>query len=308
MYDTIKYFTYFLNFSSVITMIFGSIGNCLVYKLYSSVSFKKFSLSIYFRTISIIDSLNMLNIFILYIRHQFGIDLSQSIRLFCTFQTYLTYIPGAISAWLMVFVSVDRFFKIGYPRRLQVIFNKNIQLAIIVTTIVFNYVYYSFITWNSMIVMNNATNESICFENVNYSLLNWMDFYNSTVIPFLLMILLSLAIIYHVLKSRLKIMAKNSEGQRIRGRDRKFATGLISLNFMFLMLNLPIVIFNLFTIDVDSDTLNVLSYFTILLYYLNSAIGFYVQLIMNSLFRTEFLVLLRLNKVQGTEIATITAF
>lgn len=158
-------------------LFFGSIGNFLVYKIYSSPALKKLSLSIYFRIISIIDTLNLTNLIFLYLRKQFGIDLNQSIAILCALLSYNTYTQGAISAWLMVIISLDRFFKIVYPRRFPILFNKSIQLTGIFTTLTFNYAYYSFITWNSMIlVVNNLDDTNNLTINVTTDRFCWQKF------------------------------------------------------------------------------------------------------------------------------------
>lgn len=305
MSSTIEVLTVFLNYFSLTILFWGLIGNILVYKIYSSDAFKKFTLSIYFRSIAIIDSLNLLNLILIFLNQQFQIDLSQSIGLFCLLQTYMTYTLGAISAWLMVIVSFDRFFKIGYPKRFSLFFNKKIQLTLIIVANVFNFAYYSFITWNSFLLAPvNDTNQTTtsCSQNYDVSMLGWMDFFNSTVLPFVLMISLSSGMIFFVIRSRLRVRLKDeSQRPRMSTRDRKFAIGLITLDFLFLTLNLPVVVFYFYYYNVQQNpTDDLINYFLNQLYYFNSAIGFYVQLVINSIFRAQFLAFLGLNPRNGS--------
>jgi phosphotransferase system glucose/maltose/N-acetylglucosamine-specific IIC component len=91
----------------------------------------------------------------------------------------------------MVAISNDRFFNITYPNRFPFLFSKKFQLAFIFILIGLNYIYYSFLTWNSYLISNNITNitmvQSSCQVKYDYLLLAWIDFLNSTAFPFVFM-------------------------------------------------------------------------------------------------------------------------
>jgi hypothetical protein len=289
-----------LNCTSIFIIIFGSIGNFLVYKIYSSAALEKYSISTYFRALAIFDNLTLVSLFSVYLTNQFGIDFSQSIEFFCKFQTYFAYTNGPISAWLMAVISLDRYINIVFSKRFPIIFNKYFQLGVICSIVAFNYVYYSFLTWNSYLVSSdNGTNVTICNISYNYVVIAWMDFFNSTVFPFLLMIVFSLALILSIQKARARIHANNDHRMSnviLNLRDRKFALTIILLNFLFLTFIGPVELFNIFDnfgFSVDNMVLyNLVAYATLQPYYLNYAIGFYAQMIVNKTFRKEFLRLI----------------
>lgn len=148
---------------------------------------------------------------------------------------------------------------------------------------------------NCFIFLDNSTGaiEAHCRQISDSSALVWMDLFNSTLLPFLAMIILSIALIYCVRLVRSKVKS---------GRDNKFAISIITLNFMFLILNLPIVIDDLVSLD---STRSVLYYFIQSLYYYYFAIGFYTQLVVNSDLRHEFLKLFQLRVAAQDERSTI---
>lgn len=287
-----------LNYVAILIFIFGIIGNMIVFIIYYSAAIKKYSISNYFRAVAIFDNLTLLNLFSLYMTNKFGIDLTKSIDFFCKFQAYFLYTNGPISTWLMVAISIDRYFNIAYPKRFPLLVNNNFQLVVIFTIIVFNYIYYSFLTWNSFLFNSsaNGTNITTCITNVDYLITAWMDFFNSTILPFLLMIFISLALILSIQKSRAKIHNSASKNAGLSRRDRKFAITTLSLNLIFLILLGPVEFYGIFNNTNDpanSAYNNMIDYIALELYYLNYAIGFYVQLVVNSLFRNEFLRFLK---------------
>lgn len=294
-----------LNYISIFIYIFGSIGNILVYKIYSSAALQKYSMSTYFRAIAIFDNLNLISLLAIYFINQFGIDLSHTIDFFCKSQVYFTYTNGPISVWLMVAISIDRYFNIAYPKRFPILVNKKFQLMIIIGLFLFNYVFYSFIIWDSFLVVTsstNGTNVTMCKNNYNNFVIGWMDFFNSTAVPILLMIIFSWALILSIHKSRTRIHHANNKGTS-NVRDRKFAMTSLSLNLIFLILLGPVELFNIvtatagFTLTSSTLNYNLIAYVISEPYYFNYAIGFYVQLVANSVFRKEFLKLLKKSKL-----------
>lgn len=112
-----------------------------------------------------------------------------------------------------------------------------------------------------------------------------MDLMNTSVLPFIGMFILSIALIVCVYRSRSRI---NSN------RDNRFAVSAISLNIMFFVLTCPIVIY--YTITTYEES--ILNRYAYLLYYSYYGLGFYMQIIANRDFRNEFLSLINLKVVR----------
>ena len=129
----------------------------------------------------------------------------------------------------------------------------------------------------------------ICKTNYNAQVLQWIDFFNSTILPFIAMFFLSFALIYFVQKSRSRV---NSNSKR----DNKFAIATVALNLIFFILNLPIVIYDLYM--VSAGTNHMMDYISSILYFFYYSIGFYTQLVVNSEFRKEFYKMLNLTTIK----------
>lgn len=136
-----------------------------------------------------------------------------------------------------------------------------------------------------------------------------MDLFNSTAIPFAGMLILSTLLIYNVRLSRIRVHGTNAVTSVSTSRlkslksDNRLAVSVISLNTLFFILNLPIVIYDIFTADVTPDDLT--DYAVNILYYAYYSIGFYTQMVVNREFRLEFLKLLNLRVIEipMTEVA-----
>lgn len=137
------------HFLIISVFIYGVIGNFLCYKIYSSLPFRKQSVSIFFRTIAIIESIVLVNALFKFMSFKYEIYLAELNSFFCMFKSYFFYSIGPIAPWLMVFVSIDRFVSITYPKRFEFMFKLPFQIAVILFVCVFNFSFYSFITWNT---------------------------------------------------------------------------------------------------------------------------------------------------------------
>ncbi len=148
--------------------------------------------------------------------------------------------------------------------------------------------------------------------NVNGNL-DWMDLFNSTIAPFVFMIFftsLTVKLLFNVrnkLKRRKVYDSKNrfsknktknvknhenqraySESNTTRSRDTKYAITSVTLNFIFFILNIPICVFQLVRDYGTSNTEILVDYIVSMLYYINFGSLFYINIMVNSIFREEF--------------------
>jgi hypothetical protein len=228
----------------------------------------------------------------------------------CQILDFSQYGLNAIPGWLLVAVSIDRFINIAYPRRFTFFFNRSFQWALIACVTIYQPIYYSFMIWNSQLQSSGSTADTAdngtvivtvtCVNNAA-QLLGWMDLFNSTIVPFALMIGFSAALIYHIKKSRNRINIATQQGHnRERARDRKFAVTALALNFIYLAFNLPVVIENLLVayLTIEQGVGNFLYFFIATLFYTFYATDFYVQFVANSIFREQFFLLFKLRVVR----------
>lgn len=122
-----------------------------------------------------------------------------------------------------------------------------------------------------------------------------IDLINASIIPFIGMFVLSIALIICVCRSRMNFSTMTS-------RDNRFAVSAISINIMFFVLTFPLVLYDLITYNSY-----LLDDFAYVLYYAHYGFNcFYMQLIVNRDFRDEFLRLVKLKAVRNDNTSDTT--
>ena len=140
-----------LHFLALNLIIFGFVGNVLCYKVFSSTRLQNYPVSVYMRAISIFDSVMLINAIVYFMDQKFKLNLSLLSDFFCKFKFYFSYCNGPISPWIIVVVSLDRYLSIAFPKRFTLFMKSRFQISIMGAIFIYNYVLYSFMTWNSVL-------------------------------------------------------------------------------------------------------------------------------------------------------------
>jgi hypothetical protein len=168
---------------------------------------------------------------------------------------------------------------------------------------IFNFFYHINIPFSfDAVSFNNST---ICYyvNDESRLIVSYMDLVNFVLLPFLLMICFSSLLIGSIYKVRKRVRLNNSgrEKKRIR-RDIKFAISLLSMNLLFILLNLPLEIDLFLPYYNNNDIYAILTY----VFYLSYAVNFYCVLFTNSLIRKEFFYLFKNEKINQITTRKIT--
>lgn len=106
---------------------------------------------------------------------------------------------------------------------------------------------------------------------------------NSTLIPFLLMFICSVALIHYIFKMRKRVKYQSSKESKSHVKDIQFSVTILLMNVNFLVFNLPICVLNFISVApflLESR----FDYFFYSQYFFN----FYIYLFFNKLFAREF--------------------
>lgn len=276
-------------------LITSIVSNIFIILVYSRKRFQKVHTRNIWRLLSLVDIFCCLQIIKHLSYNLFGIKLYTFSIYTCKFITYFSYF-SSISAWLHVYLTCERFFSILFPSFNTLIRRK--QVCITALIFASNILFYSQRFFLSGIVTKQ--NETYCGNMLDSSLkiFMWIDLLNSALIPFILMFLCSMYLTVYVLDQRKRIQKNTQSTMEMKNRklkrDIKFSLTLIFLNFAFIALNLPINIY--FIVDSDSYI-----WYSILddLYYSCYAVNFFIYFSFNSIFREEFLIMMRLKNYQS---------
>ena len=288
----IKYFAYFY----LTSISFGLIGNLLSFLVFSRKQFNNTIFNVYFRLITITDSASVLTQLNYSLKLGFNIDIKLISNLSCKLLDYFIYSSCPISSYILVYISFDRMLNVTCPNEFKLRHNKLIQLSICLFIILFNLIYYLPILFYRKLdiqsVFQNHTNQTELIRKCIYTdnrFIYWMDLFFSTIIPFIFMCLFTSITIIFLFRSK-----KRTNG--ISSRDVKFAITSITLNICFFLFLFPLTLFLLLGIymDLNNDRLYELKFIMLLtIYSINYSNMFYVNLIVNSIFRNELVLMFK---------------
>ena len=285
----------------LITLI-GLITNTISFVIFSGKKFQNSIFSTYFRFLLLFHTLNLISPSNKLLEWNFDFYFSQLSNFSCKIRYWFFYVNFAIAAWFQVIISIDRYLAISLPTKF--ILRKKFQFQIITSFIIIGFnccmyipslMYYLKINNESSPIINQTTKSNYkCTSPGIWA--DFMDLFQSTVLPFCLMILFTLLTIRTVFKSR-RSSTNSSLSSVNKSKDIKFAFTSILTNIIFILFNLPV-----FLVDLINDytkvtdglfdvylVFNAISYFV---YYSNNFLTFFINYYVNSMFKKELLIVL----------------
>ena len=124
----------------------------------------------------------------------------------------------------------------------------------------------------------------------------YVNLLNAHLLPFTIMLATALISIRLIRQSKKKIERRGNLCMRFKRsrRDVKYAVTTIVFNVSYIVLRLPLVVVSIYGYTNVAST-NLVQ-FILLLYFMNSSFSFMVHLVSNSLFRQEFLLMIKANR------------
>lgn len=229
--------SYIVAYYALTLMIMGTTLNLLTFIILCRSSFRDTKTRPtlhYMRTIAIFDILMLFGWNLdhyLVIAHNFYI-LKYSLGS-CKFICFLSYITPQTSAWLRVFVSLDRYLSLS--RRTRTWFNqsKPILITIICVVVVFILLNLHILIFGCYYRKNNI----ISVQAQSYRIYPLWDYVNLGVYncaPFICLVLLNSGVIYHLVELRRTTTIQNS-----RIRHRPITLTLVITTLLFLIMTIP---------------------------------------------------------------------
>ena len=258
----------------------GFLANSIGFVVFSR-SFTRLRLRNLFRTIAIIDMINLLNFLLIYLEKVYSIRLRNSSEFLCRFLSYMYYVANSIAAWLLVCLSFNRFasLRINSTRVVIKKYGKIILFLIFLVNIGLYSVVLAFTSLNR--------EKMICFSRIGTL---WFHFGNLCCL-ILITVTVTLLNIHYVLKLKKKIHSECVRRSKRLAKNIHYVITTVVMNFLFVLFYLPVVVALIVEKNEDQFTLwlNILE---------NSINGlhFYVLIVFNSFFRRECLVLFGITK------------
>jgi hypothetical protein len=184
--------------------------------------------------------------------------------------------------------------------KLNFLKSKKSQFIIIALAVLFNVILYFPVLISSGFIRipygNNITIQLCDITSFPYWKVYNLITFVETLLQFLIMTLISLAILRLLAKSRQTMEASmGRELHQRRSRDVKFSVTCLTLNLVFGLFRLPLLIVYYMYYSGAGADINGL-YVTAVFFYMDFSIGFLVFIVSNKMFRNECLVFFRLRQ------------
>ena len=278
----------------------GFIGNLLSIIIFSRKTFRNNSISTYCTALAIAELLTLIqlvNIVYIFTNNSYLMDLNTA---YCKISHTAVILVSAIPPFIMIAFSVDKLLSMR-TSSIALLKKKWLQWSIVAGIVLFHiglYMYYPILVKRTEIFPGYFICDvnSIGFFTIHMTLI----IIETCLIPFVILMITSILTIRVLIKSSNSIERIGKLTKERKSRDRKYAISSMTLNIILIVLKLPLTIFYIlfaFYSYYDVYYYNIAT----LLFFLNASLGFFVHIITNSLFRREFLVLLRLVKNRNNE-------
>ena len=286
-------------YSAILTVVLiGLVGNILTFLVFSRKKFQKNSISVYCRALAIFDS------FIVYIAvvqvyfifySTFLAMLSDSM---CKLYFFVTLPFSSIPGWILIAFSIDKILnlrKVGNTMKRPII-----HYSIIAAIVISNLLLYIEVPIFIKLTPVNVFGMTLMVCDTGFlsfsEALNVVFLIEGSLLPFVLLCISSLFTVKLLRDSRKQVAAISSSVDKRKRREIKFAITSIAFNVLFIVLKMPLLICSIIGYG---EANFIFEQFANFFFYSNFSIGFFIHFASNSLFRSEFLLMLRLQNPDG---------
>jgi hypothetical protein len=281
-----------------IVFLLGINGNLLSSILFSATKLNHTSCGIYFLLLSIFDSLALIG----GLHHclTIGYHVEVPNAAYCRARNFLLYISMDMASWMVVAISVDRYFKVKFPIKARIYGTRKLSIIVsCILIVVFIIKNFHLLT----IFIGNFTDDAAdnCDPNPDYpsyvfffkNIWPWIDLTTYALLPFITVALCNASIIRDQYKRRVKL--------RNRNLDLSLIILLLVSSISLILCNLPItilaVIYPYISLSYDTNDLydGVAFAFDLLRLpaYASLALNFYLYYYTSILFRQQTIILFR---------------
>ncbi len=305
---------------SPIILFLGLTGNVMSFVIFSTTSQRYSIFSFLLRILSVVDSFVLCSSLTrFWIIGQFDVDIRTINIVACRMDSFLLYASSDMSGWVLSVVAVERLIAVAQPHKHQTLFNKKTVtvtlICISLSLIAVNCPMFFMLNINLKILGNDTTqscsgNDS--FKYLYYKVWPFMDMLVFCIIPFTIISLSNLSIIYNILKfvSRRNIISSaNQQGNRVSS----VTITLLLVSFVYLVCTFPIVLLNVIW-DNGAKTLEESAmrklYFNLadLLWTLNCSINFLLYCVTGPDFRKELMKMFMKMKQNILRLETVQTY
>ncbi|ELT94867.1 hypothetical protein CAPTEDRAFT_205369 [Capitella teleta] len=311
---------YLMTYAPPVLLLIGTMGNILSIVILTRQSLRKYATYMYLAVLAVADTLVLyLGLLRLWLGEITGSDIKDRSNISCKMINAIGYTCSDFSGWLIVVVTIERFFAVCRPLKAPS-GGEHRQRAykVVVSLFVVLFLMNSHFFWTVEVKQTTlGTGEEVyhCAGGDQYkTLINdiwpWVDTVVYSFLPFVIILTLNVLIVLQVVKARRDRRSMQTPGSRLPSHRHfvrtnpadsggKITVMLMSISVTFLLTTLPVSIANIFVkyLSMDSDLSTMLNYqlvrtITVLLMFTNHCINFFLYCATGQKFRKQLLWLL----------------
>lgn len=290
--DPLKLFGYYI--FPLIVIVVGTIGNILSLIILSHKTMNKIGPRHMYIYVFLADSVCLIFLLFNVLQVNYGIDLTIISLSGCKIFWYLEIQFSAFSPFFLVYISFEKVISMRYPSKRFFFRNSQNQFIFFLIVFAYNSVGYLQIVYFYTIlkVSDNQTNTTILICDVRDDQSRLIAYYFDTInrvyVPFVLMGICSIFLVISIIRLRKRVSESlRSNNHKRFKKDIQLMFSLLVLNFVYILLNLPSII------ALITSFSSSFSFFTIYILYSVYGINFFILLINNSLFRQQFITIVK---------------
>lgn len=293
-----------LTYALPVIIIMGTIGNMLSFLVLVRCQMRNTSVYFYLMTLAVADTCVLyLSAFKTWIRLIVGYELLHESDGVCKVVNFLNLFWLHLSAWLIVFVTVDRFVVVWFPFKASsvcTVTRSRVATTVLVIALI---AYNSHFFWTYQLYVHPKYGTPTCgppesMRRFMFGEFEFLKLSTYSLIPFAIILVLNVAIITRLhwrpflLRGRSGDTTSTFSGasrteSATYGRQAKVTYMLVAVSFAWLVLTLPNAIHMFISKLVNADTSHMFRAISFLLMYTNHAINFYLYCITGKKFRRE---------------------
>ena len=328
MFDSQEYIQNKLNltkqinlYSSLVFFTIGFVFNSISLIIFNRGPFKKLGIGFLFTILTFLEIGSIIDGWVIYLLPpSLNFTIEGLSDFTCRFLTYLRRVILHCTSWSHVIITLDRYLTvkfsqkfINYKTKKNMVITHLVVFTIIALIDIENLFYEMKIT-NSISNSTKNSNSTIvkitstCTANYAISFSsNLVSVLLRNFLPFLIMIILNIAMCLMIFESKKKI--KN----RSQKKEMNFTISVMALNFIFFVFYTPLSIsyimvgYYQYSVVVPNwflSEINFINNITIVLSFIYNSIPFFINFMFNKIFRAEFFKLLgiKMSKIRDLTI------
>ena len=274
-----------------IIALIGFACNTLAICVFERKELKKRSYSIYWKLKASFENIILLHFIRNWVKVSLNIDFTTISSIFCRLNQYVSYVAIGVSLWLEFIITLDRFFTIVFPTRFKFNKKRSFRIGSIFVLLIYNILLYINLPLNYRLNLEVDTNGNFFRKcNASTNTLNMIfiiSISNSFIVNIVLNPILDVLIISRIISTRRYAQELN----RWTINDRNFAICSIGINLSTIILKFPFIVFNTVSnlFSIKNENSEIVYTITLMVALIDKIDVFTLNMLVNSLFRREFL-------------------